>query len=225
MAIFFNPGSGPLKHLRRTFIAGVLAALPLTLTLAVVFWLAEFLQRFLGPDSTFGRLLGSIGLRFVASDAVAYVIGVLVALLAIYLLGLFVEAGMKSRVQRLLDHLMRRVPLVSSVYNALNRLMRLFEQKEQSEIKSMAAVIVHFGGREGQSVKALALLTSTEPVQLTTGPCYAVMIPTAPVPFGGAILFAPVEWVEFADLGFEGLLNIYMSMGVTSPDYFHSNRP
>jgi uncharacterized membrane protein len=224
MAVSTKPGSGPLKHLRRTFIAGVLAALPLALTLAVIFWLAEFLQRFLGPGSTFGRLLGSIGLRFVASDAVAYLIGVLVALTAIYLLGLFVEAGMKSRWQRLLDHLVRRVPLVNTVYNTLNRLMRLFEQKEQSEIKSMAAVIVHFGGREGESVKALALLTSTEPVQLSTGACYAVMVPTAPVPFGGAILFAPVDWVEFVDLSFEGLLNIYMSMGVTSPDYFHANK-
>ncbi len=46
------------------------------------------------------------------------------------------------------------------------------------------------------------------------------MIPTAPVPFGGAILYIPVEWVETADIAFDGLLNIYMSMGVTSSDYF-----
>lgn len=52
---------------------------------------------------------------------------------------------------------------------------------------------------------------------------YSIMIPTAPVPFGGAILFVPVDWVEHVEIEFDGLLNIYMSMGITSPDYF--NKP
>jgi len=43
-----NPAAGQsgfLRHLSRKFIAGLLAILPLALTLAVMVWLVEFLQR------------------------------------------------------------------------------------------------------------------------------------------------------------------------------------
>jgi uncharacterized membrane protein len=45
------------------------------------------------------------------------------------------------------------------------------------------------------------------------------MVPTAPVPFGGGLFFLPAEWVRPAAFGVEGLTNIYVSMGVTAPDY------
>ena len=97
------------RRLGRTFLAGLLAALPLALTLAAIVWIAELIHRFLGPGSGFGKMLGAIGLRFVPSELVAYFIGVLGTLLLIYLLGLFVEAGMKNRWQALVDGLLNHV--------------------------------------------------------------------------------------------------------------------
>ena len=52
-----------------------------------------------------------------------------------------------------------------------------------------------------------------------------VMIPTAPVPFGGAILYVPVDWVEPTDLTFDELFNVYMSMGATSSEYLGDRNP
>ena len=78
----------------------------------------------------------------------------------------------------------------------------------------------HFGGK-GSSTAVLALLTSPKPIHMNGFDYYSVMIPTAPVPFGGAILYVPVDWVESADMSFDGLLNVYMSMGVTSAEYLH----
>lgn len=208
------------RKLGRTFIAGLLAALPLALTLAAIIWLADFVHRFFGPGSAVGKALGSIGLRFVTSELAAYLIGVLLTLLLIYFLGVLVEAGMKNRWQALIDGVLNRVPLVGAIYNTLNKVMRMFDHKEQSEMNSMSAVMCYFGGKEGGTA-VLALLTSPEPIRLNEIDYYAVMIPTAPVPFGGAILYVPVEWVERSDFGFDGLLNIYMSMGVTSRDYLN----
>jgi uncharacterized membrane protein len=139
------------------------------------------------------------------------------------LLGVLVEAGIKNRWQSLLDSVLNRVPLVSTIYNALNKLTRMFELKDESGMKSMSAVMCHFGGK-GNGTVVLALLTTPESIHLNGHDYYAIMIPTAPVPFGGAILYMPVEWVEPADLAFDGLLNIYMSMGVTSSDYFRNQQ-
>lgn len=209
-----------IQKITKTFIAGLLAALPLALTLAVILWVADFIHERLGPHSSIGKLLGSIGLNFVTSETTAYVIGASLSLLTIYLLGMLVEAGMKTRWHALVDNIMNRLPLVSNVYQALKKLMRMFELKDQSELKAMTSVVCHFGGRGGTAV--LALMPSPERIQLQGNDYYGVLIPTAPVPFGGAILYVPVDWVEPLDLAFEEFFNVYMSMGATSHEYLNS---
>lgn len=213
---------GPFPGIRRTFLAGLLAALPLALTAAVIIWLAQYIHRFLGPGSALGKFMESFGLKFVSSELIAYLLGVLAILLVIYLLGVFVEAGMKNRWQAFIDGILNRVPLVGTVYNALNKLIRMFDTKDEADIKSMGAVMCFFGGKEA-GTGVLALLTSPEKINLNGVDYYSIMIPTAPVPFGGAILFVPADSVEHVDIEFDELLNIYMSMGVTSPEYFNKS--
>ena len=45
----------------------------------------------------------------------------------------------------------------------------------------------------------------------------AVLVPSAPVPFGGALIYVPADWIKPADGGVERLMNVYVSMGVTPP--------
>jgi uncharacterized membrane protein len=45
----------------------------------------------------------------------------------------------------------------------------------------------------------------------------AVLVPTAPVPFGGALIYVPAEWVRPANIGVERLTAVYVSMGITPP--------
>ena len=43
---------------------------------------------------------------------------------------------------------------------------------------------------------------------------HVVLVPSAPVPVGGALVYVPVKWVKPADIGIEGLMSIYVAMGV-----------
>ena len=63
------------KKAFRAFLAGLMAALPLALTILILLWMVNFVQNFIGPQSFFGRILGSIGLKFVTSSAAAYLLG------------------------------------------------------------------------------------------------------------------------------------------------------
>ncbi|WP_075187144.1 DUF502 domain-containing protein [Teredinibacter haidensis] len=210
---------GLLSNLGKTFFAGLLAALPLALTLVVIVWFGEMVHRYLGPDSFVGGVLGSIGLNFVTTEITAYAIGLGSVVLVVYLLGVAVEAGLKNHFRALTSGLINRVPLVRSIYQTLSKLMAIFDKQDNAEFKSMSAVMCFFGGdRKGTAV--LALLTNPHPICFQNQFYYSIIIPTAPVPFGGAILYVPVDWVEKVGFGFDGLVNIYMSMGVTSPDYF-----
>lgn len=208
---------GLFRRIARPFVAGLLAVFPLALTMAVVYWLARFVHDLIGPKSDFGRLLGSVGLQFVTSNVVAYLIGLGVGLALIYLLGLLVEAGMKNRWNVLVDTIMNRVPLVNTVYDTSKKLIRMFDQKGESEMKAISPVLCHFGGEGGTAV--LALMPSDQPIHLNGYEYLAVLIPTAPIPFGGALLYVPADWVKPVDFAVDGLSNVYMTMGVTSPDY------
>ena len=45
----------------------------------------------------------------------------------------------------------------------------------------------------------------------------AVLVPSAPAPFGGVLIYVPSEWIRPAEGGVERLMNVYVSMGVTPP--------
>ena len=122
---------------------------------------------------------------------------------------------------RLVDRLLRRIPLVRTVWDLAQRMVGLLQQGPQGGAdggaRSMTPVWCHFGGPGGAT--ALALLSSTEPVLVGGRRCLAVLVPTAPVPIGGGLLFVPEDWVSPADVGAEALTSIYVSMGVTAPQY------
>jgi uncharacterized membrane protein len=53
----------------RTFIAGLLAVLPVVVTVAVIVWVVSLIDQFVGPHSAVGNLLVSIGLTVVETDS------------------------------------------------------------------------------------------------------------------------------------------------------------
>lgn len=211
----------PARAILRIFVTGALAALPLAATLLIFVWAANLLIRWLGPDSAVGQLLVSIGLGVGGSEVVGYALGVTIVAVALFGLGLLVEARLQRGLAIAVNALLDRIPLVSSVYDIMRKMVALFGQREgregQDGLRSMSAVWCHFGGPGGSA--ALALLGSDVPVLVNGQRCLAVLIPTAPVPVGGGLLYVPEHWVTRADIGIEAVTSIYVSMGLTSPQH------
>jgi uncharacterized membrane protein len=172
-----------------------------------------------------GSVLSGIGLGMSGSEFVGYLLGLGIVALAILLLGVFIERAIGRSVARLVDQLLRRIPLVRTVWDLAQRMVGLLQQNppggSEGGTRSLTPVWCHFGGPGGAA--ALALLSSSEPVEVGGRPCFAVLVPTAPVPLGGGLLFVPREWVSPADVGAEALTSIYVSMGVTAAE--HLPRP
>lgn len=204
-----------IRNPLKTLLAGFLAILPLSLTVAAVIWVGKLVHDMAGPQSTTGRLLVSIGMPFVTSDLAAYLIGFVFVLLAMFLLGILVQSGLEYRLKGLFDQVMRRLPLIGGIYDLTHRFVGIFDRQEQTDLKKMSPVWCFLGGEGGTAV--LALLSSPAPLMFSGSPYYAVLIPTAPVPFGGGLLYVPAAWVKPAPFGVETLTSIYVSMGLTPP--------
>jgi uncharacterized membrane protein len=207
--------SSLLQRFTRYFLAGVFAVLPLVITVAVVSWVINFLNGFIGPDTLLGDLLSRVGLRFVQNPTVAYLIGWLGVLAAILVLGFFVESGMRKILNQLTEAVLRRVPLVGKVYDASKQIVDMMDKQGDDKMKGMSVVFCKFGERGGAGV--LALLPTPETVALNGRDHYVVLVPQSPVPIGGGLLFVPTESVDHVDMSVDTFMSIYVSMGVTVP--------
>ena len=204
-----------MRGIGQTLLAGLLAALPLALTVFIIGWAIGLLREYLGPKSDFGRFLASWGLGIGTTEYAAYFTGVAVVILAIYILGLIVQSRIGPWMGSLVDSLLRRIPVVSSIYDMAGRFVSVVDTKSGDNLKNMSPAWCFFGGKPGAAV--LALLPKKEPVRLGGVDYLAVLIPSAPVPFGGALIYVPADWVEPAEDGIDSLLSVYVSMGVSPP--------
>ena len=205
------------SRLVRIMVAGMLAALPLVATAALVFLSIGLVVEWIGPNSMLGHLLGALGVGVSGHEWAGYAIGLGLVAILILALGLLVEKGLTAWLNATVNTVVGRIPVVRTVYETIRKFVELVSQNEESQLKTMRPVWCHFGGPGG--VSALALLSSPEAVMVNGQPCYALIVPTAPVPIGGGLLYVPVDWISPADVGMEALTSIYVSMGVTSPQF------
>ena len=216
----------PPKRLQplRPLLTGVLALLPLAATISLLAWSWQLVAQWLGPGSVVGGLLTRIGLGVAADSPLpGYLLGLVMIVALVYLFGLLVETGLQRGLEGALQALVQRIPIVRTVYDVAHRLVGLIGKPGDEGLKSMRPVWLYFGGppAEGQAAATtavLALLTTQEPVLLSGQPFHGVLVPTAPVPVGGGLLFVPAHWVLPADIGIEGVTSIYVSMGVTADE-------
>jgi uncharacterized membrane protein len=211
------------RYMMNTFLAGALAALPLVATVVVIGWLVQFLYSYLGPNSWLGDGLSLFGFGLVKSETVAYLIGLGIVVLLIFALGMLVRSGLARAGQSALQALMHKIPIVRNVYDVAQSLVELLGQKDSDKLKSMSPVWLHFGGVGGSAV--LGLLSTKEAVRIGELSYLAVLVPTAPIPVGGGLLYVPESWVVPADVGMEGLTSIYVSMGVTTAQHLPVSQP
>jgi uncharacterized membrane protein len=204
-----------VSRIARIFLTGVLVLLPLAVTVAVIAWVVSVLVAYAGPDSGFGRILVSVGLTFNDDSVAPYVLGLALVVASIFLIGLLVEHRLGRWLGQLFDRLMRRIPVISSVYDLSSRFTSLVDTKGSGDLNGMSPVWCFFGGDKGAAV--LALLASPTPVKIGGEDYMGVLVPSAPVPVGGALIYVPSSWIKPADGGVENLMNVYVSMGVTPP--------
>lgn len=214
-----NRGEGPLprnplRPVVTTWLTGLLAVLPLVLTLVLLGWAVGIVNRFIGPSSLFGRSFTVFGDWFAANPVFAWLLGTMLTIALVYLLGLLVQSRLKAPIKALLDNTMRRIPLVGSVYALAERFVSVIGDRQQADIAAMSPVWCFFGG---DGVAVLGLLPNPEPIEIDGRSYLTVLVPTAPIPVGGGLLYVPAAWVKPAEIGIDTLTSVYLSMGITAP--------
>jgi uncharacterized membrane protein len=207
------------------FLTGLAVLGPVLLTVIVLAWLFGQLIGILGPDSLLGQGLTALGGVFTgrgSNPLLGFLIGVLLLAGAITALGLFVRDRAADVFEDWVDGAIGRIPVLGGVYRPVAQLVRGMSGHKSEAMASMGVCRVIFGG----GIETIAFLASPHIFDVGGGPARLVLIPTAPVPVGGALLLVACDKVEhIPDMKFEDLAKLYLTMGMTPPAWLKGAPP
>jgi uncharacterized membrane protein len=206
-----------IKRALGAFLTGLLFLAPIILTVVVLDWLGGYLSAAVGPTSFIGRAIASGGSVVVGGEraAFAFWVGLAFVLVLIALFGLLVQTRLRRRLEIGFDRFIDRVPVLRSVYRPIAQLVRLLgPQTGAGNLEGMRVVAVRFG----EATETLALLVTPDLFDVGGEPRQLVLLTTAPVPVGGALLFVPpASVIEVNGLSVEDFIKFFVSVGTVRP--------
>ncbi|CAN5351898.1 DUF502 domain-containing protein [soil metagenome] len=194
--------------LRRYIVAGLLIWVPLGVTLLVVAFLVNLMDRTLllipppyRPDRLFGIDIPGLG----------------VVLLFILVLGtgMLVANLFGRRLVAFWESVLNRIPLVRSVYSGAKQVAETMLSDNNESFKRV--FLIQYPRR---GVWSLCFQTATEIGELqdkTESEVVCVFVPTTPNPTSGFIVYAPKEDLRELDMSVDEALKMIISLGVVVP--------
>lgn len=193
-----------LLHIRTTLIAGLLAILPIGVTLFVLKFFFELLDPILGPIFDMGNVRIFPGL------------GVIVLLLLLYVVGIITTKILSARIVNVGHKLIEKIPVISSIYSTTRSGVEILSGTQGFE--SRGVVLVDF---PRPAMKAIGLITAELGV-LNGEPMVAVYIPTTPVPSSGFLIVVALSDVTPTDISVDDAMKIIVSGGILANEIFSS---
>jgi uncharacterized membrane protein len=136
-----------MKSIGRIFLTGVFTILPILATIYLVVWLFAALERFLGKQL----------LLLLPDEYYRAGMGLLAALVLIFLIGLLMRAWLFRQLIKLGERLLLKIPLIKVVFRSLKDLFGLFSDEKSSEALQVVSVQL-----PGTDMRLLGFLTRSD---------------------------------------------------------------
>jgi len=197
-----------MQWLRRSFIAGFFATVPLVISVAALVWIFGIIDRFTGPLAT--RVLG----RAVPG------LGILITLLVVLAVGAVTTNVIGRRLIGRGEKWLMRVPVFRTVYAPVKQLVVAFSPDNEYGFKRVVMV------EDSRRGLVMGFLTKEFSVDRGQGPepMVAVYVPTNHV-YLGDVMVCPRSRVFFPDLEVQDGVRILLTGGMSLPDHVRDKGP
>jgi uncharacterized membrane protein len=225
---------GFAEDFKRFFVSGLKALLPTLITISVVLWVWDQLWEHIGQylitvithtwswlaernPKRFFQPNGYIGYYWSDDKIQTHVVGVLLAVLAVYIVGLVVGNLIGRTFWKLGERLVMKIPVVRAIYPAVKQITDfvLADRKEHFHANRVVAVQPHAGGIwsiglvTGGGIRTLSERLDEEMI--------TVFVPSSPTAFSGYVLVVPRSGVVELPLTVEEAMRLLLSGGVIEP--------
>jgi uncharacterized membrane protein len=192
-----------MNTLGKLFLKGLVVVIPVTLTLAILWWMAR------GAEEILGGLL----MKFLPGGWYIPGMGVVSALAMTILIGLLTHVILFQKLFALGDAILNRLPLVKTIYSALKDFIAYLSPDSKMALSKVVLVKV-----PGQQFEQLGFVTREDfsrlPLQLTADEPIAVYLPMS-FQIGGYTLFLPRSCLTQVDMSFEEGMKLVLTGAVS----------
>jgi uncharacterized membrane protein len=204
--------------MKKYLLAGLLAWLPIGVTIWVITWLLGSM------DNLFGLLLGlsQTVLPPHTHEAIEQMrhipgLGVVVLAVLVLLTGVFVTNVVGQWFGRWWHAVLTRIPLVKSIYNSVKQVSdTLFSSSGQA---FREAVLVQYPRQGSWTLAFVTGRPGGEVASHLQGDYLSLYVPTTPNPTSGFFLMMPRAEVVELDMSVDQALKYIISMGVVAPPH------
>lgn len=213
----------PLEHtvgnVRRYFVAGLLAIIPIAVTWFIIEFLIEALLYVGRPAVQWmaAHVKDTIpGLSaFLLHRVFQNVVALVLVLFIIIAIGWATTIFLGRRLLTLFDSLIARIPVVETIYGAVKMLLHAMQQKPDGVQR---IVLIEFPSPE---MKTVGMVTRTFRDEDTGRELAAVYVPTTPNPTSGYLEIVPMDRVVSTNWTIDEAMTFIISGGAVAPPAMH----
>ena len=190
-----------MKPISKTFLKGLVAIIPITLTLYLLFWLA----------GTAELALGNIFKFFFPDSWYITGLGFVLGLAVVFFVGSFLESHTFRRRFDNVEQLMMKIPVVKTIYTAIRDFTSLFGHEQKGKFKQVVLVTVPPGNR--QQIGFITVSDFEEYTFIADNNQVAVFLPFSYQMGGNTVIMSRENVVEI-DMSVEDALRFIATAGV-----------
>tara|TARA_Y100001935_G_scaffold33097_1_gene26413 strand:+ start:1810 stop:2415 length:606 start_codon:yes stop_codon:yes gene_type:complete len=191
------------NKLRNYFIAGIVAIIPIGITLYLTMFIIEISSKLIPKEINPNNYLPfSIpGLEIILSIILITFIG-----------GLSVSF-IGKKILQLINDLFKKIPFLRTIYSAINQMTETFTNKEGGK---KSVVLIEYPRKGSWAVGFATKDNSGEISKKTNSDLVNVFVPTTPNPTSGFLLMFPKKEVIYLDMTFEEASKFIVSAGTSN---------
>ena len=193
-----------MRKIGTLFLQGLIAILPIALTLYLIYWLAT------SAESVLGRAI-----RFVIEDHYQPGMGVLVGFVLTVGIGILLKLWLFRKVFSLGETLLQRIPGIKSIYGSIRDLVGFFDASKQKEFDKTVMVTV------GDDTRLMGLVTREDFSDLPEGigddKTVAVYLPMS-YQLGGFTIMVPKTKIRPVDMKVDQAMQFVLTAAVSAED-------
>ena len=193
-----------LNRLRNYFIAGIVAIIPIGITLYLTMFIIEVSSKLIPKEINPNNYLPfSIpGLE------------ILLSILLITLIGGLSLSFLGKKILQLINDLFKKIPFLRTIYSAIVQMTDSFANKNNDK---KSVVLIEYPRKGSWAVGFATKKNKTEISKKTGKNLINVFVPTTPNPTSGFLLMFPEDEVVYLDMSFEEASKFIVSAGTSNP--------
>lgn len=213
-----------IKKIKSYFYAGLIALLPIVLTVYIFNWIVGIMMSLLG-NSFVTIIIKGILQRFVAEgntdyyfQILVYIISLITMILGTCAVGFILKIVFFAKIIESLKEVFIKIPLIKQVYTTISQIIDITMSDRE---KSYEKVVMVEYPRKG--IYSIGFLTSEDNFIVSEAvggeeKLFNIFIPTSPNPTSGMFIVVPEKDVRVLDVKIDDAVKLIISGGVILPE-------